>query len=545
MYSITTEENVRFANLPLPTFVPRRYRPGNLGTWSGHLAFANDLISAIRPSLLVELGTHYGESYFGFCQSVSENSLDCLCYAVDHWLGEAHAGFYGEEVFEEVSQHNDAYYKSFSYLLRTSFDTALERFGDEAIDLLHIDGLHTYEAVSGDFRAWLPKVRPGGIVLLHDTVVRHVDFGVWRLWDELKVEFSETFEFHHSWGLGVLRKPGHGVNEPALLDTLFRSSPDIREQVRRHYIIYASHLENLLDRREKGVPAQPPPTQERNPTTQVQIFLPNEGGYSEDRSVSQEVEFGLWSKLNFDFEDGLGDGPLRIDPADCPCVIEVVRVSVVSSNSGSTLWSAEDPATLRALVFSGSVMVLPGEDKCVLFSYGNDPRFQIPVSTGEKGAVGLTISLRINQALDAVSKALNAQIRACAESREKCSAIESEIAHVRGDLKTAQTEGTASRREIRMLEQLLESTRLRLQQESSKLVTAHHEIEQRTSLSDAREEQFTALKNSLESDLTALRGNLEHEKLTRMAMERSRSWRLTKPLRRFMRLLRPRKPSTL
>ncbi len=230
---------------PLPPFIPRRYRPGDTGTWSGHLPFANDLIAELRPTLLVELGTHYGESYFGFCQSVAEHRLPCLCYAVDDWRGDAHSLFYGEEVFDDVRRHNDTFYKAFSYLLRSSFDAALQQFGDETIDLLHIDGLHTYEAASHDFRTWLPKVKPGGVILLHDIAVRHADFGVWRLWNELASEFPETFAFSHGWGLGMVRKPGGDI-EPAALRLLFDAPPGVQERVRHYYSMYASQLEGML-----------------------------------------------------------------------------------------------------------------------------------------------------------------------------------------------------------------------------------------------------------------------------------------------------------
>ncbi len=244
MHATELSQDTRPA-LPVVPFIPRRYRPGDTGTWSGHLAFANDLIAELRPGLLVELGTHYGESYFGFCQSIAEHRLTCVCYAVDHWHGEPHSGFYGEEVFDDVCRYNGTFYKSFSYLLRTSFDEAVQQFADETIDLLHIDGLHTYEAVSHDFRTWLPKVKPGGVILLHDIAGRHADFGVWRLWKELAAEFSETFAFHHGWGLGVLRKPGGSIEHQALR-LLFDAPPAIQERVRHYYSMYASQLEAML-----------------------------------------------------------------------------------------------------------------------------------------------------------------------------------------------------------------------------------------------------------------------------------------------------------
>lgn len=36
-------------------------------------------------------------------------------------------------------------------------------------DLLYIDGSHSYQAACDDLRAWCGKVRPGGLVLVHDV----------------------------------------------------------------------------------------------------------------------------------------------------------------------------------------------------------------------------------------------------------------------------------------------------------------------------------------------------------------------------------------
>lgn len=78
--------------VPNGSFRPRRYRPEGLDHWSGHLAFASDLIGELKPAVLVELGTNLGESYFGFCQAVAEHNVPCSCYAVDTWRGEAYSG---------------------------------------------------------------------------------------------------------------------------------------------------------------------------------------------------------------------------------------------------------------------------------------------------------------------------------------------------------------------------------------------------------------------------------------------------------------------
>src|SRR5579862_73631 len=102
-------------HLPSHSFRPRRLNQG-FNNWLGHLPFARDLIGSLRPSTLVELGTHYGESYFGLCQSVVESGIQCACYAVDTWKGDEHAGLYGEEVFAEVDEYNRKYYAAFSNL---------------------------------------------------------------------------------------------------------------------------------------------------------------------------------------------------------------------------------------------------------------------------------------------------------------------------------------------------------------------------------------------------------------------------------------------
>lgn len=186
-----------------PTVAAAPEHLSDVTAWHGHIPFAFWCVEALRPRVFVELGTHKGDSYFAFCQAVARLSLATDCYAVDTWRGDEHAGFYGGEVYEQVRSLNDAKYADFSRLIRSTFDEARDAFAAESIDLLHIDGLHTYEAVRHDFEAWLPKMSPRGVVLFHDIMVTERGFGVWRLWEEVSARYPH-FAFAHSHGLGVL-----------------------------------------------------------------------------------------------------------------------------------------------------------------------------------------------------------------------------------------------------------------------------------------------------------------------------------------------------
>lgn len=544
--------------VPTGTFHPKRYRPGGVGNWSGHLPFANDLIRSVRPELLVELGTHYGESYFGFCQAVSEQDVPCVCYAVDTWMGEAHAGYYGEEVYADIESYNRTNYGKFSYLLRMTFDAALSQFAPESIDILHIDGLHTYEAVAHDFYGWLPKVKPGGIVLLHDIKTRHGGFGVWKLWDELKSQ-GATFEFEHSWGLGVFQKPGLTARREGLLGVLFGESDEMKAHLRRFYELCSTEL----DCRRRANDRQ---NEHPGNFARLQVFVPGEGSYSEERSHSVDVAVGAWQRVDVDLVYGV-KGPLRLDLTDRPAVIEVAGLVIRTLLDDSVLWTANGNDCCSFLVGGTAVRlgVGPIRTACWFFSFGSDPQLFLPDLSSDSfdQPLRLQVWLRIRSEFSALVPLLaseadagSAQITdSTVESPDLVNVLKSELARTNVERDAL----ISNRQQGEMDASHLAYDYERLKREHGDLAVEHEQLlagyskmrtqiflfkteakQARKELEDARSElmQVRASYDTCRTERAELESHLADRNKAIQELAACRSMRITAPLRAMGRLLK-------
>jgi len=170
--------------------------------WSNLVPTLFGLFAFLKPRRYVELGSHYGMSFFGACQAVNFLNLSSECVAIDSWVGDVHASFHSSDVFESFQRTMAESFPNQLYI-KSMFEDALVSFDDSSIDLLHIDGYHTYEAVKNDFETWLPKMSKSGVIIFHDINVYERGFGVWRYWDELKSLYPHLALFH-SYGLGIL-----------------------------------------------------------------------------------------------------------------------------------------------------------------------------------------------------------------------------------------------------------------------------------------------------------------------------------------------------
>jgi predicted O-methyltransferase YrrM len=125
---------------------------------------------------LVEVGTWLGRSAAFMAQAIRDSGKRLTFWTIDH-----HTGSDEPEHRETVDRCGGSTYEAFLQniaacglrefvrpLVADSVQAATN-FADESLAFVFIDGGHTYEQVSRDIHAWLPKVRPGGTLAGHDA----------------------------------------------------------------------------------------------------------------------------------------------------------------------------------------------------------------------------------------------------------------------------------------------------------------------------------------------------------------------------------------
>jgi len=167
-------------------------------------------VSACQPSVILEIGTAKGATLLGWCRIASSKVISVDLPGGIHGGGypAIKQSLYREFVADrpEVSLH---LIQADSHVLATR-KLAEEKLDGAPIDVLFIDGDHSYAGVRADFELWSPLVRPGGLVLFHDILphkhVAHCE--VDQLWNELKSQYRHE-EFianpEQGWaGIGVI-----------------------------------------------------------------------------------------------------------------------------------------------------------------------------------------------------------------------------------------------------------------------------------------------------------------------------------------------------
>ncbi len=174
-----------------------------------------DLLAAEPPRTVVEIGTWNGGTLYLLARAAA---ADALLVTVD--IGGGPGARLGR--FSPVGLLCGGCaapgQRVVPLLRRDSHDPATlakveHVLGRRPVDLLFIDGDHSYDGVRSDFETYGRLVRPGGLIAFHD-ISPGAPEGVGevpRFWQELKRE-RDVIELVESWdqgglGIGVVRVP--------------------------------------------------------------------------------------------------------------------------------------------------------------------------------------------------------------------------------------------------------------------------------------------------------------------------------------------------
>lgn len=179
-----------------------------------------DLLQSRPPERVLEIGTSNGGTLFLLSRIATPEA--CII-SIDLPLG-AYGG--GYPAWKRPFYRAFAIKKQKIHLVRAdSHDRATREkvttiLQCQELDLLFIDGDHTYEGAKNDFEMYEPLVRRGGFIALHDIVPHHPGSGcgVDRYWNELKhshehIEFIESPD-QQGAGLGLIIKGGPDETSP-------------------------------------------------------------------------------------------------------------------------------------------------------------------------------------------------------------------------------------------------------------------------------------------------------------------------------------------
>ncbi len=138
-----------------------------------YLPFYRFASGIAKLSRFVEVGVYAGASITYLAKQLLERGTPFELYAVDLWDQVNAETDYDRKV--EVSLWNDFLARIeqegvFAHIriLKEESVTAAANFSDGSLDFVFIDANHTYEHVLADIKAWLPKMKTGGLFAGHD-----------------------------------------------------------------------------------------------------------------------------------------------------------------------------------------------------------------------------------------------------------------------------------------------------------------------------------------------------------------------------------------
>jgi predicted O-methyltransferase YrrM len=133
-------------------------------TYEERLLLYQTVLRLGRNKVIVEIGSYLGASSCFLAAGAQD--MGSTVYCIDTWGNDGMTE--GLRDTYSAFQDNTRRYQNHIVPLRCRSEEAVKGF-EKSIDMLFLDGDHSYEGVSSDLQLWLPKLRFGSWLFLHDS----------------------------------------------------------------------------------------------------------------------------------------------------------------------------------------------------------------------------------------------------------------------------------------------------------------------------------------------------------------------------------------
>lgn len=157
-----------------------------------HYFVLYSLARLCKPVDAVEIGSRRGGSAMWICRALEENDQGTL-HCIDPFVAKhgGAPGFLGHF-------HRNMEQLGLSHRIKMVNKFSVDALSDipAEIDFLFIDGDHSYEGCNSDIMNYVPRVRPEGVVAIHDS---RTEVGVTKaIEDQKRLYLAPFFDFNVS-----------------------------------------------------------------------------------------------------------------------------------------------------------------------------------------------------------------------------------------------------------------------------------------------------------------------------------------------------------
>ncbi len=183
---------------------------------SAHLLYA--LVKGAKPEVVVEIGSARGRSSCFMGLALKQNGAGKL-YAIDPHMKTAWNDNDSVDTYDILRKNIASLGLTDVVEILRATSNEVARDWNRSIDILFIDGDHSYEGAKLDWDLFSPFVKPFGSVVFHDTLwdlrpdprYARPDMGVPRLVDELREEGYPVITLDQDFGVSIVQPVKHGV----------------------------------------------------------------------------------------------------------------------------------------------------------------------------------------------------------------------------------------------------------------------------------------------------------------------------------------------